>query len=250
MERALALPAPAKINLFLHVLGRRADGYHELQTVFALIDLADWIDLERRDDGKLQRTGDLIGPADNDLALRAARLLQQRTGTRFGADIQVLKRIPAGAGLGGGSSDAATTLIALNRLWNTGLDRTAAGRAGAGTGRRCPVLRARFQCLCRGTRRAIESDCAAGRPLRADLASSSCFDKGNLRRPRFDTKYQSHENVRLFCGGRVVAPRRWAGAPTPHRFSSGPTISRLSHGAGFRTSIESQRTLRGSARRE
>lgn len=124
MERALALPAPAKINLFLHVLGRRADGYHELQTVFALIDLADWIDLERRDDGKLQRTGDLIGPADNDLALRAAHLLQQRTGTRFGADIQVLKRIPAGAGLGGGSSDAATTLIALNRLWNTGLDRT------------------------------------------------------------------------------------------------------------------------------
>ena len=124
MERALALPAPAKINLFLHVLGRRADGYHELQTVFALIDLADWIDLERRDDGQLQRTGDLIGPADTDLALRAARLLQQHTGTRFGADIHVLKRIPAGAGLGGGSSDAATTLIALNRLWNTGLDRT------------------------------------------------------------------------------------------------------------------------------
>jgi 4-diphosphocytidyl-2-C-methyl-D-erythritol kinase len=124
MERALALPAPAKINLFLHVLGRRADGYHELQTVFALIDLADWIDLERRDDGQLQRTGDLIGPADTDLALRAARLLQQHTGTRFGADIHVLKRIPAGAGLGGGSSDAATTLIALNRLWNTRLDRT------------------------------------------------------------------------------------------------------------------------------
>jgi 4-diphosphocytidyl-2-C-methyl-D-erythritol kinase len=123
MERALALPAPAKINLFLHVLGRRADGYHELQTLFALIDLADWIDLERRDDGQLQRTGDLIGPADTDLALRAARLLQQRTGTRFGADIHVLKRIPAGAGLGGGSSDAATTLIALNRLWNTRLDR-------------------------------------------------------------------------------------------------------------------------------
>ena len=124
MERALALPAPAKINLFLHVLGRRADGYNDLQTVFALIDLVDWIDLERRDDGRLQRTGDLIGPADDDLALSAARLLQQRSGTRFGADIQVLKRIPAGAGLGGGSSDAATTLIALNRLWNTALDRT------------------------------------------------------------------------------------------------------------------------------
>ncbi len=94
-----------------------------LQSAFALIDLADWIDLERRDDGKLQRAGDFIGPVDNDLALRAARLLQQRTGTRFGADIHVLKRIPAGAGLGGGSSDAATTLVALNRLWQTALDR-------------------------------------------------------------------------------------------------------------------------------
>jgi 4-diphosphocytidyl-2-C-methyl-D-erythritol kinase len=123
MERALALPAPAKLNLFLHVLGHRADGYHELQTVFALIDLADWIDVERRDDGQLHRSGDVIGDVHQDLALRAARLLQQRTASRFGADIHLSKRIPAGAGLGGGSSDAATTLIALNRLWNTGLDR-------------------------------------------------------------------------------------------------------------------------------
>lgn len=123
MERALALPAPAKLNLFLHVLGRRADGYHELQTVFALIDLVDWIDVERRDDGQLHRRGDVVGDVQLDLALRAARLLQQRTASRFGADIHLSKRIPAGAGLGGGSSDAATTLIALNRLWNTGLDR-------------------------------------------------------------------------------------------------------------------------------
>jgi len=123
MERALALPAPAKLNLFLHVLGRRADGYHELQTVFALIDLADWIDLERRDDGQLHRSGDVVGDVQQDLAMRAARLLQQRTASRFGAEIHLSKRIPAGAGLGGGSSDAATTLIALNRLWNTGLDR-------------------------------------------------------------------------------------------------------------------------------
>jgi 4-diphosphocytidyl-2-C-methyl-D-erythritol kinase len=123
MERALALPAPAKLNLFLHVLGRRADGYHELQSAFALIDLADWIDIERRDDGQLHRSGDVIGSPGADLALRAARLLQQRTGSSYGADIHVTKRIPAGAGLGGGSSDAATTLIALNRLWSTGLDR-------------------------------------------------------------------------------------------------------------------------------
>ena len=123
MERALALPAPAKLNLFLHVLGRRADGYHELQTVFALIDLADWIDVERREDGQLHRSGDVVGDVQLDLVMRAARLLQQRTASRFGADIHLSKRIPAGAGLGGGSSDAATTLIALNRLWNTGLDR-------------------------------------------------------------------------------------------------------------------------------
>ena len=123
MERALALPAPAKLNLFLHVLRRRADGYHELQTVFALIDLADWIDVERREDGQLHRSGDVVGDVQLDLVMRAARLLQQRTASRFGADIHLSKRIPAGAGLGGGSSDAATTLIVLNRLWNTGLAR-------------------------------------------------------------------------------------------------------------------------------
>lgn len=123
MERAFALPAPAKLNLFLHVLGRRADGYHELQSALALIDLADWIDIERRADGQLQRTGDVIGDLTSDLSLRAARLLQHRTASRFGADIHVSKRIPAGAGLGGGSSDAATTLVALNRIWGTGLER-------------------------------------------------------------------------------------------------------------------------------
>jgi 4-diphosphocytidyl-2-C-methyl-D-erythritol kinase len=123
MERAYVLPAPAKLNLFLHVLGRRADGYHDLQSAFALIDRADWIDVERRSDGLLQRAGDVVGDAGMDLAIRAARLLQQHTGSTFGADIHVTKRIPAGAGLGGGSSDAATTLVALNRLWDTGLDR-------------------------------------------------------------------------------------------------------------------------------
>ncbi len=123
MQRAYALPAPAKLNLFLHVLGRRDDGYHELQTVFALIELADFIDIERRDDAVLRRSGDLVGEIENDLVLRAARLLQQTTGARHGADIRVVKHIPAGAGLGGGSSDAATTLIALNRIWNCGLDR-------------------------------------------------------------------------------------------------------------------------------
>lgn len=113
----LALPAPAKLNLFLHVLGRRADGYHELQSAFVPIDLADLLDFERRDDGRIERTGDVVGDPAGDLALRAARALQQASGTHFGVAINVEKRIPAGSGMGGGSSDAATTLIALNRLW-------------------------------------------------------------------------------------------------------------------------------------
>lgn len=121
------VPAPAKLNLFLHVTGRRADGYHELQTVFRFIDLCDTLDFDLRRDGRIQRDGPALpglAPQD-DLAVRAARALQQATGTPLGAQIRYSKRIPSGAGLGGGSSDAATTLIALNRLWNTGLDRDA-----------------------------------------------------------------------------------------------------------------------------
>jgi 4-diphosphocytidyl-2-C-methyl-D-erythritol kinase len=124
MESALGLPAPAKLNLFLHVTGRRADGYHTLQTAFQLIDLADWLDFERRGDGQIVRTGDLRWDASEDLVVRAAGALQQATGCRLGASIRVTKNIPTGSGMGGGSSDAATTLIALNRLWGLGLARS------------------------------------------------------------------------------------------------------------------------------
>ncbi|MDH5209242.1 MAG: 4-(cytidine 5'-diphospho)-2-C-methyl-D-erythritol kinase [Burkholderiaceae bacterium] len=123
MELLLGLPAPAKLNLFLHVTGRRADGYHTLQTVFQLIELADWLDFERRGDGRIVREGDLLGPVEDDLVVRAARALQSATGARWGATLRVAKRIPAGSGMGGGSSDAATALIALNRLWDLGLSR-------------------------------------------------------------------------------------------------------------------------------
>jgi len=111
------LPAPAKLNLFLHITGRRPDGYHLLQSVFILIDWADTLHVERRADGQLRRHD--LGPAlpADDLGLRAARALQQASGTSFGADLSVLKRVPWGAGMGGGSSDAATVLLALNRLW-------------------------------------------------------------------------------------------------------------------------------------
>jgi 4-diphosphocytidyl-2-C-methyl-D-erythritol kinase len=111
------VPAPAKLNLFLHVVGRRADGYHLLQSVFVLIDWCDSLHFERRDDGVLARHD--LGPPlpADDLCLRAARALKEQSGTGFGAQISILKRVPWGAGLGGGSSDAATTLLALNRLW-------------------------------------------------------------------------------------------------------------------------------------
>ena len=110
--------APAKLNFFLHVIGRRADGYHLLQSLFVLIDWCDTLHFERREDAVLARH-DLGAelPAD-DLCLRAARTLQQLSGTSFGVDISIDKQVPAGAGMGGGSSDAASTLLALNRLWS------------------------------------------------------------------------------------------------------------------------------------
>jgi 4-diphosphocytidyl-2-C-methyl-D-erythritol kinase len=117
-------PAPGKLNLFLHVLGRRPDGYHLLQTVFRLIERSDRVGIALRDDGEIRRHDPLPGvPADEDLCVRAARLLQRSCGTRLGADLALEKNLPIGGGLGGGSSDAATTLIVLNRLWHAGLSR-------------------------------------------------------------------------------------------------------------------------------
>jgi 4-diphosphocytidyl-2-C-methyl-D-erythritol kinase len=134
-------PAPAKLNLMLHVVGRRADGYHLLQTVFRLIDLADTLVFAPRDDGAIRRATPLAGvPEDADLTVRAARLLQAETGCRAGATISLDKRIPLGGGLGGGSSDAATTLIALNQLWETGLGRGDLARLGATLGADVPFF--------------------------------------------------------------------------------------------------------------
>jgi 4-diphosphocytidyl-2-C-methyl-D-erythritol kinase len=122
-------PAPAKLNLFLHVNGRRADGYHLLQTVFQLVDHGDTLDFALRDDEQIRRVVDIPGvPEEHDLIIRAARLLQAETARRqgrmpAGVDIGIVKRLPMGGGLGGGSSDAATTLMALNRLWRAGLTR-------------------------------------------------------------------------------------------------------------------------------
>lgn len=118
-------PAPAKLNLMLRVVGRRADGYHLLQTVFRLIDYGDELRFRVRADGAIARVNDVPGvPPADDLCVRAARLLQQASGVRLGTDIQLEKRLPMGGGLGGGSSDAATTLLVLNRLWNAGLSKS------------------------------------------------------------------------------------------------------------------------------
>ncbi|MBS0613333.1 MAG: 4-(cytidine 5'-diphospho)-2-C-methyl-D-erythritol kinase [Proteobacteria bacterium] len=133
-------PAPAKINLFLHILGRRTDGYHELQTCFQFLDRCDWLDLRVREDGLIRRESGLAIAPEKDLVVRAARLLQARTATMLGVDIRVHKHIPAGAGLGGGSSDAATTLLALNELWRTGLDLPALQALGLNLGADVPVF--------------------------------------------------------------------------------------------------------------
>jgi 4-diphosphocytidyl-2-C-methyl-D-erythritol kinase len=134
------VPAPAKINRFLHVIGRRADGYHLLQSIFQLIDWTDTLHFERRSDGQLRRID--LGPTmpADDLCLRAARALQQASGTPLGVDIHLDKRIPWGAGLGGGSSDAASTLLTLNRLWRLGLPNAQLLAIGAGIGADVPFF--------------------------------------------------------------------------------------------------------------
>lgn len=134
-------PAPAKLNLFLHVVGRRDDGYHLLQTAFRLLDWGDRLDFRVRDDGLIRRTNQVAGVAeDDDLVVRAARRLQQATGTPLGADITLHKVLPMGGGVGGGSSDAATTLIALNHLWQTGLTRADLQQLGLALGADVPFF--------------------------------------------------------------------------------------------------------------
>lgn len=140
MQALYDIPAPAKLNLFLHVTGRRADGYHLLQSVFLLIDWCDQLHFEVRHDGALSRE-DLTWPLpEDDLVLRAARALQQATGCTLGAHIGVAKSVPAQAGMGGGSSDAASTLLALNRLWNLRLPRAALARIGLALGADVPFF--------------------------------------------------------------------------------------------------------------
>jgi len=134
-------PAPAKLNLFLRITGRRADGYHELQTVFRLLDRGDELRLRVCPDGQIRRPLEVPGvPEADDLAVRAAHLLRERAGVKDGAEIEVVKRIPMGGGLGGGSSDAASVLVGLNHLWQAGLDEDALAALGCELGADVPVF--------------------------------------------------------------------------------------------------------------
>lgn len=138
---AMRWPAPAKINRFLHITGRRADGFHELQTLFQFLDWGDELEILPRSDGRIVRTtGPEHVPAEADLAVRAAQALQHASGCTTGADIGVHKRIPAGAGLGGGSSDAATVLLALDTLWQLDLGTPALAEIGLTLGADVPVF--------------------------------------------------------------------------------------------------------------
>lgn len=135
-------PAPAKLNLFLRILGRRNDGYHQLQTVFQILDWGDSVHLRPRQDGAIKRIGGDTRHIEetDDLLVKAAKAIQSATNAPFGVDLFVEKRIPVGGGFGGGSSDAATVLVALNRIWNTGLDENALATLGLALGADVPVF--------------------------------------------------------------------------------------------------------------
>ncbi|CAD5372128.1 4-diphosphocytidyl-2-C-methylerythritol kinase [Rubrivivax sp. A210] len=181
------VPAPAKLNLFLHVIGRRADGYHLLQSPFVLIDWADTLHFERRDDGLLARH-DLGDPLpQEDLCLRAARALQAISGSTLGADISIAKCVPAGAGMGGGSSDAATTLLALNRLWGLGLPRQRLAEIGLTLGADVPFFIAGHNAFVEGIGERLtplalpQRDYAVVKPA-ASLPTAEIFSHPMLRR--------------------------------------------------------------------
>ncbi len=141
MDKTITVSAPAKLNLFLHITGQREDGYHLLQTVFQFLDYADTITLSLREDGHIHRLSDLAGvPAEDDLVVKAAKLLQLHCGNHLGVDISVEKILPMGGGLGGGSSNAASVLVALNHLWACGMSQQELTELGVQLGADVPVF--------------------------------------------------------------------------------------------------------------
>ena len=181
-------PAPAKLNLFLHVVGRRPDGYHLLQTVFRFIECADYLRFAPRADGEIVLATPTPGVAEEaDLTVRAARMLQAHTGCRQGASITLRKHLPMGGGLGGGSSDAATVLLALNHLWQTGLPRSELERIGLALGADVPVFVHGRNCFAEGVgERFIDLELPAATYLilhpGAHVPTAAIFGAATLRR--------------------------------------------------------------------
>jgi 4-diphosphocytidyl-2-C-methyl-D-erythritol kinase len=204
----LNLPAPAKLNLFLHVVGRRDDGYHRLQTAFVFIDLADQIDLRLRRDANITRSAGLAEvPVEQDLTVRAARLLQARTGSRHGVDIAVRKHIPAGGGLGGGSSDAATVLLGLNRLWKLHLSNRELRAIGLELGADVPVFVGGNNAIAQGVGELLEPVTLP--PMRLRLAwpgvavpTAAIFSAPELTRNTAEDRIQGFSGLAL-AGGRT-----------------------------------------------
>jgi 4-diphosphocytidyl-2-C-methyl-D-erythritol kinase len=190
----LTVPAPAKVNLFLHVTGRRSDGYHTLESLFAPIDWADTVTLASRDDGAIVRASALSGvDARDDLAVRAARALRDATGVAHGVTISVEKRIPMGAGLGGGSSDAASVLLALNRLWRLDLARRELTVIGARLGADVPFFIGGDCALARGigdvlTPMSMPSSWLALAIPRLHVSTADIFAAPNLTRATPEAK--------------------------------------------------------------
>ena len=191
---SLTVAAPAKLNLFLHVTGRRGDGYHTLESLFVLIDLADRLELTDRDDDAIVRANDVAGVAvADDLALRAAHALRAATGAARGVTIGLDKRIPLGGGLGGGSSDAASVLLALNRLWSLALPRSELARIGARLGADVPFFLGEGAALARGigdvlTPVSVPTTWAALAMPRVHVATGAVFASPRLTRSTASAK--------------------------------------------------------------
>jgi len=194
-------PAPAKINRFLHITGRRSDGYHTLQTLFQFVAPCDWLDFEILETPEILRDGGLPGlGVDNDLAVRAARALQAAARISQGARIRVDKRIPAGGGLGGGSSDAATTLVALNDLWGCGLTERQLSALALGLGADVPVFVHGQAAWAEGVGERltpIEVDC----PWLVVVDPGVSVESGTVFRDRKLTRHGAHITIRGFKAG-------------------------------------------------
>ena len=182
----------------LRIVGRRRDGYHLLQTVFQFLDHSDWLWFDLRDDGVIEREGEVAGVSpDADLMVRAARLLQQVTGARLGATMRISKQLPMGGGLGGGSSDAATRLVALNQYWQTGLTLSGTGGIRFTTWRRRTGIRSRPSGV--GGRRGRTVDTDNTRRALVRGLDPRWFNRyqGGIQRPGIDKKLPAHHNSRL-----------------------------------------------------